>query len=115
MLGSGSSHEPTLKPALCRKNRPFDMLESSMWHACLLHVYAVHSYVHRTHARRLKPPPTESPVPWMPRHSGFKSDSTPNKLFARVARAIKSLKQLQTGVRVDHISMSPPPGAVSYT
>ena len=42
----------------------------------------------------------------MPRHSGFKSDSTPNKLFARVARAIKSLKQLQTGVRVDHISMS---------
>ena len=58
-----------------------------------------------TPARRLKPPPTESPVPWMPRHSGFKSDSTPNKLFARVARAIKSLKQLQTGVRVDHISM----------
>ena len=42
----------------------------------------------------------------MPRHSGFKSDSTPNKLFARVARAIMSLKQLQTGVRVDHISMS---------
>ena len=58
-----------------------------------------------TPARRLKPPPTESPVPWMPRHSGFKSDSTPTKLFARVARAIKSLKQLQTGVRVDHISM----------